>query len=123
MIAASALAGCGVQRTTWITVQDPLMISEETGTGGGSGGGGATAFTTAQSILTQRCTGCHANYGSMSQAQWVASGLVVAGSSASSTLVMKLRGSGVAGAGDMPADGSSLSGPQITAIRAWIDGL
>lgn len=76
-------------------------------------------FGAAQTIMGTNCTPCH-DYGTRSEVQLIASGLIVAGDPENSKLYYRLNGSGGSkGPKNMPQNGS-LSDTQIEAIRDWI---
>jgi mono/diheme cytochrome c family protein len=79
---------------------------------------GTAEFQAALTVLNNNCVACHSDYGSLSEAEWIASGKVVAGNPSASTLYQNIRGSGV-GAQNMPP--SSTIGPsELSAISTWI---
>jgi hypothetical protein len=117
---ALALSACGYARTTYVTMAQDASLDPS----------GSTPLTpgqqrllAARSVLASRCLNCHAAFVAMSEAEWISSNMIVPGESRTSFLVGKIRGSGVSGPGDMPADGTNLTTGQIQAIRLWIDNL
>lgn len=79
---------------------------------------GTAEYQAAVVVLNNNCVACHSDFGSLSEAEWIASGKVVAGSPSTSTLYQSIRGSGV-GAQNMPP--SSTIGPsELDAISTWI---
>jgi mono/diheme cytochrome c family protein len=118
---AFALSACGYVRTTYVTTNDALTEQGE-GPDLSTGTPGQQRLNAARQVFN-RCVSCHATYPTQSEGEWISSNLIVPRNSASSFLLSKIRGSGVNGSNDMPADGSNLSSAQIQAIKAWIDGL
>jgi hypothetical protein len=84
-----------------------------------------TALCTANEIIQTKCTTCHTSNihafwsGLDTNAEWVASGRVVAGNPDASNLVTKLKNYG----GNMPDQAPELSDADAQAIRDWISGI
>lgn len=73
-------------------------------------------------IFSEKCMGCHA-YEAYTDADFVASGLVVKGDANSSQIYYRLTGSqGAGGPKNMPP-GSPLSGSDLEIIRLWITNM
>ncbi|WP_413581179.1 hypothetical protein [Bdellovibrio sp. HCB288] len=93
----------------------------------GEGGGGTPAFQAAQAILRTECATCHTqashqSWGNISEAQFIALGLVSPGNLSGSQIYTKLRGNSVNSTGNMPPS-YSLSNSQIQTIETWILGI
>ena len=72
-------------------------------------------------IISAKCFGCHANFaGYLSDADWKASGYVVAGSLNGSRLYYRLSGAGLGIAPETMPQGGSLNSNELGTIRAWI---
>ena len=86
-----------------------------------------TALCTANEIIQKNCTNCHtsaihAGWAAYdTDAEWIASGRVVAGDPASSTLVTKLKN--YVPAGNMPDQAPPLTDTQYQAILDWVNGM
>lgn len=107
-----AAAGCNFQNVNSFSgdaanygVQNPTLAVKDN-------------FRSVQLIIKTNCASCHA-YGNYSEKDWVSNQLVVAGDPAASLLFQRLRGSGVAGAQNMP-QGGQLSNADISTIKTWI---
>jgi mono/diheme cytochrome c family protein len=74
--------------------------------------------TAARAVLQTHCASCHGAWMSnTTDAQWIASGLIVAESSATSKLVYRLINEG----SNMPQGGSALPDTEYQALRSWIN--
>lgn len=94
----------------------------------GEGGGGTPAFQAAQAILRDKCATCHtqashASWGNISASQFVALGLVTAGSLTGSQLYTKITGNSTGIPGNMPVGGANLSSTELQTIETWILGM
>jgi mono/diheme cytochrome c family protein len=81
-------------------------------------GGGTDYFSSMRAVLNAHCASCHGSWMSFSEAQWLTSGLVVAGDPGASALVTRLRGYG----GNMPQGGPIDPGEEGR-IAAWVESL
>lgn len=86
-------------------------------------------FLAAKAIIDKNCLACHnsSNYGdfrNLTQAQYIAKGLVVPKNSGASKIYSRLSGA-LEGAGpkNMPQGGPPLSASDVAAIAAWIQSL
>ncbi|WP_413294339.1 hypothetical protein ACLSU7_04425 [Bdellovibrio sp. HCB185ZH] len=91
----------------------------------GEGGGGTPAFQAAQAILRDRCATCHTQashqtWGNISEAQFIAQGLVSPGSLSGSQLYTKIAGNSTGIPGNMPPSGGNLSSTELQTIEMWI---
>jgi hypothetical protein len=86
-----------------------------------------TNLCVANEIIQNNCTNCHtspihAGWAAYdTDAEWIASGRVVAGDPAASTLVTKLKN--YVPAGNMPDQAPPLSDTQYQAILDWVNGM
>lgn len=79
-------------------------------------------FGAARTIIGSNCSACHA-YHTMTEAELISAGLIVAGEPENSKIYYRLTGStGSAGPKNMPS-GSALSSQDREAISAWIEGI
>lgn len=84
--------------------------------------GGSPEFLAARNVLSQSCNGCHA-YHTQTEAQLIASGLIVAADPEASKIFYRLVGStGIEGPKDMP-QGGALSSSDVEIIATWIENL
>lgn len=80
-------------------------------------------FTAAKAIISANCAGCHPTYPGLSEADFKAQGLVVAGNPNSSMIYYRLVGSaGTNGPKTMP-QGGALSASDVAAIATWIQNI
>lgn len=83
------------------------------------------ALCTANEIIQNKCTNCHTSnihafWGAFdTNAEWVASGRVVAGDPNASTLITKLKNYG----GNMPDQTPELTDAEAQALRDWVTGI
>jgi mono/diheme cytochrome c family protein len=94
----------------------------------GEGGGGTPEFQAAQAILRDNCATCHTQashqtWGNISEAQFIAQGLVVPGSLSGSQLYTKIAGNSTGIAGNMPPSGGNLNSTQLQTIETWINNI
>lgn len=81
-------------------------------------------FYQAFNVIKDKCISCHTGYHNSyanytTDAEWTASGLIVAGDYEGSFLRNKLKNYG----GNMPASGSELSDSEIAYLEDWIVNL
>jgi mono/diheme cytochrome c family protein len=79
-------------------------------------------FGPAQTIFKKQCIQCHASFGTYSEAGWIASGYIVPGDAANSTIYNRIRGTGVGGPQNMPP-GTTIATSDADAIKNWIMGM
>jgi mono/diheme cytochrome c family protein len=104
------ITSCGPQLENFVSADETRY---------GIATGGTAEYQAAVVVLNNNCVACHSDFGSLSEAEWVATGKVVPGDLVSSTLYQSIRGSGV-GAQNMPP--SSTIGPsELEAIAVWIE--
>jgi uncharacterized membrane protein len=89
----------------------------------GSSVAGSANFVSARLILSNKCFSCHASWSSYTETQYVGLGLVVAGSTTSSSLYNRIRGNDTGQAGDMPVTGSNLTSEELKTMKTWIQGI
>ena len=84
-----------------------------------------TPFEKAEAIMKVSCVGCHADFKTTKEADFVSNGYVIAGNAEQSDLFVMLIGSGstLDGAPTMPKKGPPLTADQIQDIKTWIDGM
>lgn len=115
MIAASfGLGARGCVQTENSFSDDPSLYS-----GVGTGGPEFVAF---KQIMFNRCSSCHADFVSNTEAEWISEGKVVAANPDGSPLFQRIRGSGTGGLENMPPD-VTLPTSEIESIRTWINSL
>ncbi len=78
-------------------------------------------YCAAETIIRTRCTNCHSGYHDQwssytNDAAWKASGRVVAGSVAGSTVITRLKNQG----GNMPADAPQISDTEYQTLVEWV---
>ncbi len=79
-------------------------------------------FQKSSAVLRLQCSGCHKDFATMSEEQWVSSRRVVPGSPETSPMFSRVRGSQVGGQENMPP-ATSLSREEIQVLRDWIINL
>ncbi len=124
-LTALSVTACGTETRTRRGSSSNLVEGGSSGgSSGGSTGGGAANFAAARAVLNNRCAECHDNFLSMSEAQFVSLGYVVAGFPGNSQLFQRIRGAGVTPAiEDMPDNRPVLTTSEINTLRVWIEGL
>lgn len=104
-----------------------IYNSSTEGSGGLSvGAGDSPAFVAAKTLFTINCgsSGCHPDFGSKTEAQFVAEGLVVVGVPDSSEVYCRLAGStGSCGSKNMPQGQPPLDATQLQVVSDWISGI
>ncbi len=85
--------------------------------------GDSAEFIAAKTLFVGSCAGggCHSDFSSKTEAQFVAEGLVIAGSPDTSKVFCRLQGStGSCGAKDMPDNQPALDASELQIISDWI---
>lgn len=90
----------------------------------GSGSSLDPAFSKALTVIQDNCTSCHtgrhSSWASLSTSDaWVSKGLIVAGDSAGSRIISRLKNRG----SNMPLEASALSDADVQILTDWIDNL
>ncbi|MFT6070650.1 MAG: putative membrane protein [Bacteriovoracaceae bacterium] len=93
----------------------PLLACTEAGTAAGD------RYCAAQTIIQEKCVNCHSGYHDQwaaytNDSHWKTSGRVVAGSTAGSTLITRLKNQG----GNMPADNPQISDSNYQVLIEWV---
>ena len=116
-VSALLLAGCGqtFNSNTSDSGLIPLLACTEAGTAAGD------RFCAAQAVIQEKCINCHSGYHDQWAAYtndqaWKTSGRVVAGSTAGSTLITRLKNQG----GNMPADSPQISDVNYQSLIEWV---
>lgn len=111
------LAGCGqtFNSNTSDSGLIPLLACTEAGTAAGD------RFCAAKLIIQDKCVNCHSGYHDQwaaftNDAKWKASGRVVAGSTAASSLITRLKNQG----GNMPADNPQIPDTNYQTLIEWV---
>jgi cytochrome c5 len=111
------LVGCGqtFNSNTSDSGLIPLLACSEFGTAAGD------RYCAAQTIIQDKCVNCHSGYHDQwaaftNDANWKTSGRVVAGSTAGSSLITRLKNQG----GDMPADNPQISDANYRTLIDWV---
>lgn len=96
--------------------------------GNGGGGDGTPQFNAAKKVINQRCANCHTRsshlaWTGMSEADFVAEGLVTPGSLEGSPLYTKIYGNRTAISGNMPQSASPLSSDELMSLENWISAI
>ena len=78
-------------------------------------------YCAAEAIIQSRCINCHSGYHDQwstwkNDAAWKTSGRVVAGSTAGSTLITRLKNQG----GNMPADAPQMADTEYQTLIEWV---
>ncbi|RYZ64867.1 MAG: hypothetical protein EOP09_15255 [Proteobacteria bacterium] len=81
---------------------------------------GRVRLAEAQRIMATSCATCHSSYANMTDAQWIAQGLIIAGDATNSVLLKRTRGAGTDSQANMPP-GVTLSAQELDALREWIN--
>ncbi len=88
--------------------------------------GDSVAFIAAKTVFSGSCggSGCHTEYSSKTEAQFVAEGLVVAGNPDTSKVFCRLQGStGACGSKNMPRSQPALDAAELQMISDWITAI
>lgn len=88
------------------------------------GAGNSDEYCAAEVIIRDKCINCHSGYHDQwasykTDADWLGSGRVVAGSTAGSTLITRLKNQG----GNMPADAPQISDADYQTLITWVQSL
>ena len=117
IIIATLLLSCG--QTFNSNTNDKGLVSltacSEAGTPAGD------RYCAAESIIQNRCINCHTGYHDQwatynNDSEWKASGRVVAGSTAGSSLITRLKNQG----GNMPADAPQIPDSEYQTLINWV---
>lgn len=85
-------------------------------------------FRTAYGIIQNRCVNCHTYQGHSvwadytTNAEWIASGLIIKGDPRNSRLIYRIKNSGQADS-DMPLGGSALPDSEYDALVEWVENI
>ncbi len=101
------------------------VYNSESDTAGGLtiGAGDSAEFIAAKTLFSGSCAGggCHSDFTSLTEAQFIAQGLVVAGDPDTSKVFCRLQGStGSCGNKNMPLSQPALSAIELQVISDWI---
>lgn len=101
------------------------VYNSDTEGGGGLliGAGDTPQFIAAKTLFSASCSGgaCHSEFASLTEAQFIAQSLVVAGDPDNSKVFCRLQGStGSCGNKDMPNFQPALSAVELKVVSDWI---
>lgn len=101
------------------------VYNSDSDTGGGLsiGASDSAEFIAAKTLFSASCAGggCHSDFSSLTEAQFIAQGLVVAGDPDTSKVFCRLQGStGSCGNKNMPSSQPALSAIERQVISDWI---
>ncbi|NDD91564.1 hypothetical protein EBZ37_05710 [bacterium] len=112
LLLACLVSSCGKLNTLNSVSSDASLVS------------GSEKFKAFKTFFASKCNECHESWSSFTEEEWVSQGYVVAGSSSSSTLFLRLKNNGIAGsAQDMPDSSETNSDSEVAVVRDWIDSL
>lgn len=80
-------------------------------------------YSVARSIIRDKCLRCHPAFDRDNEADWVASGYVLAGDAPQSPIYRFLKGANVGGPESMPKTNTTLSAQELAQLRVWIEGM
>lgn len=118
MITVSLLSGCG--QTFNSNTEDFNLLASSFCSNQAN-----TNLCSANEIIQTKCTSCHtspihAGWAAYdTDAEWVASGRVIAGDATSSTLISKLKNYG----GNMPEGAPQLTDSEVQILLDWVNGI
>lgn len=81
---------------------------------------GGPEFKAAFPVLAKNCTGCHSQWNSWNETDFVTNGLIMGNSPEQSPIYFRIKDNDVGIAGDMPTGSAPLSATDIALIKTWV---
>lgn len=78
-------------------------------------------------IIQNKCINCHSgehdSWAGLTDAQWVATGLVIPGDPDNSLFIKRIYNTGISGVSNMPIGGGALPNDEYQALKDWIQNI